>query len=325
LHGFPAERLDCPGQEDPHAHVAAVCDALLPLLCRAPDLLVVQGDTSSALGAALAAFGAGVPVAHVEAGLRTHDPSLPWPEEEYRTAIDAGAELLFAPTEISAANLRAEAVPGTIHVTGNTGIDALLEVDQHIPADIRPHGRKTILVTCHRRESWSEGLASIAAALVELADRDDVRIELILHPNPHVAARMTELLAENLRIALLPPCSHAELIGRMKGCYAVLSDSGGIQEEAPALGVPVLVLRDKTERPEGLASGNARLVGTSAQAIVAACRMLLDNPSERAVMARRSFPYGDGRAGPRIAAAIDRFLTVNASRLMSRNGAKNAG
>jgi len=325
LHVFPSDRLDCPGQENPHAHVAAVCEAMLLGLRRAPHLLVVQGDTSSALGAALAGFARAAPVAHVEAGLRTHDPSLPWPEEEYRTAIDAAAELLFAPTETSAANLRAEAVPGTIHVTGNTGIDALLDVERQIPAHIRGHGRKTILVTCHRRESWGEGLQSIATALITLADRDDVRIELILHPNPHVASRMTSLLAGNPRIALLPPCGHADLIGRMKGAYAVLSDSGGIQEEAPVLGVPLLVLRDKTERPEGLASGNARLVGTSAKRILAVCRTLLDNPSERAVMARRSFPYGDGRAAPRIAAAIERFLTVNETLLMSRNDAKNTG
>ena len=289
-----------------------------------PDLLVVQGDTSTALGAALAAFAAGVPVAHVEAGLRSYDPTLPWPEEEYRIAIDANADLLFAPTDTSAANLRAESVPGAIHVTGNTGIDALLEAKSRIPVICRdPH--KAILVTCHRRESWDAGLQSIAAAFLALANRDDVRIEFMLHPNPHVAGRMTALLHGNPRIALLPPCGHAELIARMMTSYVVLSDSGGIQEEAPALGVPLLVLRDKTERPEGLASGNVRLVGTSTEPIVETCRGLLDDPGERAGMARRSFPYGDGLAAPRIAAVIERFLKVNEPPLMSRNDAKNAG
>ena len=159
LEDFDLESLGCPGEENPHCHVRTVTGALLRRLMAGPDLLVVQGDTSSALGAALAAFTAGVTVAHVEAGLRTYDPQMPWPEEEYRTAIDEQAELLFAPTPTAAANLRSEHVPGEIYVAGNTGIDALIEAEARLPPPKpRKAGRPRILVTCHRRESWGEGL-----------------------------------------------------------------------------------------------------------------------------------------------------------------------
>ena len=307
LGGLLAERLGCAGQEDPHNHVGAVTEALLPRLARRPALLVVQGDTSSALGAALAGFTAGVPVAHVEAGLRTHDPLLPWPEEEYRTAIDARADLVFAPTAWAAENLAAEGVPGEVHVTGNTSIDAVLALEAHLPRAQRTAGEvPRILVTAHRRESWGEGLRSIASALSELAS--EARIEFVLHPNPHVSATMRELLERKNNIELVPPCNHAQLIQRMQCSDLVLSDSGGIQEEAPALGVPLLVLRDKTERPEGIASGCARLVGTSADRIVEEVRRLLGDESALATMRRRSFPYGDGRAAPRLAAIIEQWL-----------------
>ena len=283
--------------------------ALRPLLADPPCVVVVQGDTSSALGGALAAFAAGVPVAHVEAGLRTHDPLLPWPEEEYRTAIDARAELLFAPTPMAAANLRAEGVPGEIHVTGNSGIDAVLATERTLPPPSpRDGGRARILVTCHRRESWGEGLESIAAAILELARDGGALVELVLHPNAHVAAQMRALLAGAPNVALLAPCNHRELLRRIRDADLVLSDSGGIQEEAPTLGAPLLVLREKTERPEGIADGSACLVGTSEARIVAEARRLLDNPFERARMSGRSFPYGDGRSGPRIAAIIEEWL-----------------
>jgi len=309
LGGYPAVHLHCPEEEDPHRHVRSVTAALLPRLADPPDLLVVQGDTSSALGGALAGFTAGVPVAHVEAGLRTYDPLLPWPEEEYRTAIDAGADLLFAPTEIAAANLRAERVRGEIHVTGNTGIDTLLAVEAKLPPPkLHDGGIPRVLVTCHRRESWGEGLESIAAALLELGAEGTARIELVLHPNPHVAHKMKALLAGKGGISLLEPTSHAELVRRIRDCDVVLSDSGGIQEEAPALGTPLLVLRDKTERPEAIASGNASLVGTSTQKILTEARGLLADPIARALMARRAFPFGDGRSGPRIAAIIEQWL-----------------
>lgn len=305
LGGFVAERLHCPGQEDPHRHVQSVAGAIQSRL--PADLLVVQGDTSTALGAALAGFTASVPVAHVEAGLRTHDPLLPWPEEEYRTAIDAGADLLFAPTGTSAANLVAEKIAGEVHVTGNTSIDAVLAAEMDLtPRSIRNGTDPVLLVTCHRRESWGVGLDSIAAAVVDLADR--ALVQFVLHPNPHVDAQMRRLLDGRQSIALLDPCGHRALLALIRDADLVLSDSGGIQEEAPVFGVPLLVLREKTERPEGIASGCARLVGTSTDRIVGEARRLLDNPSELAAMRRPSLPYGDGHAGPRIAAIIDDWL-----------------
>lgn len=240
---------------------------MLPLLTERPDLLVVRGDTSSALGAALAGFTAVVPVAHTEAGLRTRDPLLPWPEEEYRTAIDVQARLLFAPTNTAAENLRAEQVPGEIDVTGNTSIDAVLAIAAGLPASkLRHGGLPKFLVTTHRRESWGDGLRSIASAVRELAE--DAEIDFVLHPNTHVAAAVRELLDEVRNIHLVEPCDHRELVQRMRGADLILSDSGRIQEEAPALGIPLLVLRDKTERPEGIAAGSAILAGTSSEPIV---------------------------------------------------------
>jgi UDP-N-acetylglucosamine 2-epimerase (non-hydrolysing) len=310
---FPQLTLGCPGQENPHLHVRAVTEALRPLLRDPPRLLMVQGDTSSALGGALAGFIVEVPVAHVEAGLRTHDPALPWPEEEYRTAIDADADLLFAPTELAAANLHAEKVRGEIHVTGNSGIDALLSVEAELPPQtFHDGGFKRLLVTCHRRESWGGGLQSIAAALVELAGCGTAQIDVILHPNRHVAGTMRRLLSGVPNVAMLEPCGYRELLQRVRDSDVVLSDSGGIQEEAPALGTPLLVLRDRTERPEGIACGNALLVGTDTETIVAEAKRLLSDPLAWAAMAKRSLPYGDGRAAPRIAAIVEEWLSARA-------------
>lgn len=308
LDRYPQLMLGCAGRENPHAHVRAVTAALLPSLADAPDLLVVQGDTSSALGGALAGFTAGVPVAHVEAGLRTHDPQLPWPEEEYRTAIDADAALLFAPTELAAANLHAERVGGEIHVTGNSGVDAALETARRLPpSGLRDCGAPRVLVTCHRRESWGLSMESIAGALMELAN-DGFRVEVVLHPNAFVAERMKRLLGGQPGVVLLSPCNHQELLARMRDSDLLLSDSGGIQEEAPVLGIPLLVLRDKTERPEGIAAGSAKLVGTDAARILQTARSLLRDPIALAAMSQPTFPYGDGRAGERIAAIIMDWL-----------------
>ena len=305
LDRYPAQQLSCPGEEDPHCHVERVCAALQPTLDRGPALLVVQGDTSSAMGGALAGAAAAVPVAHVEAGLRTHDPLLPWPEEEYRVAIDGVADLLFAPTAVAAANLFAERVSGEVHVTGNTSIDAVLALEAALPPPGPRRGSlPRLLVTAHRRESWGDGLRSIAAALRELAN--EAVIEFVLHPNAHVAATMRAELRGIETIHLIPPCSQVELVRRMRDCDLLLSDSGGIQEEAPALGVPLLVLRDKTERPEGLACGSALLVGTSHERIVTEARRVLRDGTLG--MRGRAFPYGDGKAGPRIAAIIDDWL-----------------
>lgn len=309
LEAYPAVRLGCPGEEDPDRHVQKVLSAMLPLLTPPPDLLVVQGDTSSAVGAALAASNRGVPIAHVEAGLRTHDPRFPWPEEDYRTIIDQRAQLLFAPTETAVTNLGAEAVKGEVHLTGNTGIDALRATEARLPApSFVAEALPRILVTCHRRESWGEALKSIAAALIEIARDGRASIDFVLHPNTHVAATMRQALDSVRGISLIPPCTQIELIRRMREADLMLSDSGGIQEEAAALGAPLLILREKTERPEAIASGNARLVGTSAERIVAEVRRLIDHPYERLQMGRPAFPFGDGKAAPRIAGHIKQWL-----------------
>ena len=313
LAAFAPVELHCQAGGEPDALVAEVARAVAPLLAEPPALLVVQGDTASALGGAVAAFAAAVPVAHVEAGLRSFDSTMPWPEEEYRCAIDARADLLFAPTEISAGNLEAEGVPGRIYVTGNTGIDALLAtLASSRPASIVRDSGLKLLVTCHRRESWGAGLRSIAEALIQLAAAYPLHIDLVLHPNPCVAGAMRDLLAGQPGIHLVDPLGHAEMIAAMQGSDILLSDSGGVQEVAPALGIPLLVLREKTERPEGVASGNMLLVGTDRQRIVDTVVRLLD-PSLRAAMSRPAFPYGDGRSAERIAGHIADFLEGAAS------------
>ena len=300
--GFPelsASNLGLGGLDDPHAHSAAVAAALLPHLGDV-GLVLVQGDTSSAMGGALAGCSAEVPVGHVEAGLRSHDSRHPWPEEDFRIAIDRMAALLFAPTELSAANLRRERVAGAIYVTGNTGVDAALARPLRT-AGARDCSSPRLLVTCHRRESWGDGLAAIAAAVREIACTATVRIRVVLHPNPSVETAMRQLLRGAEGIELCPPCSHDEMLQAMSEADLVLSDSGGMQEEAPLLGVPLLVLRERTERPEAIASGSIELVGTDPGRIVAAVRRLLSDPRTLARMRRPSLPYGDGRAAERIA------------------------
>lgn len=289
------------------------------MLAERPSLVAVQGDTASAFGGALAAFAAAVPLAHVEAGLRSFDPAMPWPEEEFRTAIDARADLLFAPTEINAGNLEAEDVPGDIFVTGNSGIDALLALAPPASERLRDGGRLKLLVTCHRRESWGEGLRSIAAALIELSQSRPVDIDVVLHPNPIVGDSMRGLLADAPGIRLVESLGHGQMVAAMRACDILLSDSGGMQEEAPALGVPMLVLREKTERPEGVASGNMLLVGTDRRRIVEGVVRLLD-PAVRAAMSRRAFPFGDGRAAERIAGHICDFLGGEFRQTVTRSG-----
>ena len=236
---------------------------------------------------------------------------MPWPEEEFRAAIDARATLLFAPTDISAANLEAEGVGGRVFVTGNTGIDALLALDLPPPPPKLQDSPVKLLVTCHRRESWGDGLLSVADALIELAAIHPLSIDFVLHPNPAVAGAMRERLGDCPAIRLLEPLGHLPMVAAMQACDILLSDSGGVQEEAPALGVPLLVLRSKTERPEGVASGNMLLVGTDRRRVVEGVTRLLD-PAVRAAMSRRAFPYGDGRSADRIAGHIAEFLAENA-------------
>lgn len=289
------------------ADLDGLCGSLLTgigaaLAAERPQRVIVQGDTISALAGALAAHHHRLPVAHVEAGLRTGNLAAPWPEEGNRRLIATLADLHFAPTETAAAALKAENVPaGAIHVTGNTGIDALnwMRAQQEEPAFV-PDGRKLILVTCHRRESFGAGLARVAEALNVLAQRPDVIIALPLHPNPAVRAALGGLAG----LRLLAPLAYPAFVRWLAAAHIVLTDSGGVQEEAPALGVPVLVLRDTTERPEGIAAGTARLVGTCTRRIIAETSRLLDDPAAHAAMSRAHSPYGDGHAAQRIATVL---------------------
>jgi UDP-N-acetylglucosamine 2-epimerase (non-hydrolysing) len=302
---YPSVWLSCPGQNDPHAHVGAVTKAVLPVLCDImPSLAVVQGDTSSALGGALAAATAGIPLAHVEAGLRSHNRRHPWPEEEFRIAIDKQAELLFAPTELSAANLARERVRGQVYVTGNTGIDSVLSFATGRREGA--HGNQPrVLVTCHRRENWGESLEAVADALRTIAAESAARIEMVLHPNPVLARRIVNLMSGIEGLSFSPPRGHRDMIDAMLDADLVLSDSGGMQEEAAALGVPLLVLRDRTERPEAIACGCVELVGTDPQRIVRAVRRWLKAPRDLSVASQ----FGDGSAGERIAAIIEEWMS----------------
>lgn len=306
LEHYRTVRLDCTGQNDPHAHVGAVSKAVLSVLLGAsPDLVVVQGDTSSALGGALAAKMAGVAIAHVEAGLRSHDRRRPWPEEEFRVAIDRDSDLLFAPTELSEANLRRERVRGEVHVTGNSGIDAALAVRRKIERRSTKQG-PSLLVTCHRRENWGAGISGIAEALKAIAAEKLARVEVVLHPNPELSGYIRSLLAGEAGITMKQPFSHSQMVEAMVAADLLLSDSGGIQEEAAAIGVPLLVLRERTERPEAIACGTLELVGTDPDGIVNAVRRRLGSKPNHV----EALPFGDGRAGERIAAIVTEWLAA---------------
>lgn len=267
--------------------------------------MIVQGDTSSALGGALAAQLAGVPVGHIEAGLRSHDRRRPWPEEEFRVAIDSQADLLFAPTELSVANLRRERVGGRIFLTGNTGIDAVLPKLPSRRVRAQSDGLPRLLVTCHRRENWGGGMASIVGALRRLAQENLACIDLILHPNPSVAAQIRLLLGTEPCVQLHKPCNHSDLLRRMLDADLVLSDSGGIQEEAAALAIPVLVLRERTERPEAIATGHLTLAGLNSGDIVDAARRMLSRDASTLC----ECPYGDGGAAVKIARYVAEWLS----------------
>jgi UDP-N-acetylglucosamine 2-epimerase (non-hydrolysing) len=282
-----------------------------------PDSVIVQGDTTSAMVASLAAFYRKIPVAHVEAGLRTGNNYSPWPEEINRRIISPIAALHFAPTKLAAANLTRENVdPVAIHITGNTGIDALLLTKSRIDnlgaltSGIRNfiapfRNQRIILVTAHRRENFDVGLANIARAIKTLSMRDDVVIVFPVHPNPQVLKVINATLKGSNNIVLLDPLEYVPFVYLMSAATLILTDSGGIQEEAPALGKPVLVLRDTTERPEGIEAGTARLVGTNAKDIVSEAEWLLDDRHHYEKMSRATNPYGDGRASERIASVVN--------------------
>jgi UDP-N-acetylglucosamine 2-epimerase (non-hydrolysing) len=283
-----------------------------------PDMVVVQGDTTTTLTGALTAFYQKIPVGHVEAGLRTGDLRQPFPEEMNRVVTTRLASLHFAPTEGSARNLLAEGVdPARVHVTGNTGIDAVLQVSGDLAAGrLRGRGwpeldpsRKLIAVTAHRRESFGEGFEQICKALGRLAARPDVQIVYPVHLNPNVREPVTASLASLPGVLLLEPLDYVSFVDLMRRAHILLTDSGGIQEEGPSLGKPVLVMREKTERPEAVEAGTVKLVGTDEDRIVAEAGRLLDDPEEYTRMQRVHNPYGDGLASQRIAAAIEDYFS----------------
>jgi UDP-N-acetylglucosamine 2-epimerase (non-hydrolysing) len=264
---------------------------------------------------ALAAYYRKIPVAHVEAGLRSGDIHHPWPEEVNRRIVAPIADLHFAPTATAAAALARETVTAGVHVTGNTVIDALhwtrdrIARDPALAAGLDPlaarfAGRRIVLVTTHRRENFGDGMAGIAHAIARIAARPDVAVLFPMHPNPNVAAVMDDILGPADNIARIAPLDYPHFIRALGLCDIVLTDSGGVQEEAPALGKPVLVMRDTTERPEGIAAGTARLVGTDADRIVSEVFTLLDDTAAYSAMARAHNPFGDGMASTRIARIV---------------------
>jgi UDP-N-acetylglucosamine 2-epimerase (non-hydrolysing) len=283
-----------------------------------PAIAVVQGDTTTTLCGALAGFYARVPVAHVEAGLRTGDLQQPFPEELNRLLASRMTALHFAPTSGAAENLAREKVPGRVWITGNTGIDAVLYVRDRIErgelaagADRFDFpGKKLVVVTAHRRESFGEGFDRICQALLRLADRDDVRIVYPVHPNPNVQAATNRHLLGHSHICLTEPLDYVPFVDLMRRAHIILTDSGGIQEEGPSLGKPVLVLREKTERPEAVEAGTVRLVGTDVDRIVREAALLLDDAVEYQRRSRIHNPYGDGHASERIEAAFREFFDI---------------
>jgi UDP-N-acetylglucosamine 2-epimerase (non-hydrolysing) len=287
---------------------------------RRPDVVVVQGDTTSTFCGALAAFYSRVPVAHVEAGLRTETPDSPFPEEMNRRLSTRLAGLHLAATEWAANNLLAEGVAAeTIRVTGNPGIDALLSLRatrRESPArrvwPWRDRRKRLIAVTAHRRENLGQGLQGICEAVQRLSRREDVQIAWPLHPNPEVRRAVLNRLNHAPCVALLPPLDYPDFIDLLAGAELILTDSGGVQEEAPSLGTPVLVLRESTERPEAIEAGTSILVGCEAAKIVSTAERLLDDPDELRRRSRIHNPYGDGCAAPRIAAALRDLLGVDA-------------
>ena len=293
---------------------------------RRPDLVLVHGDTSTTLATAMAAFYQRIPVGHVEAGLRTGDMQAPWPEEMNRRLTASLTTLHFAPTEGARANLAREGMTAGVHVTGNTVIDALLEVAARIRADTAlaaslaarfpflAGGRRMLLVTGHRRENFGDGFERICLALREIAARGDVDVVYPVHLNPNVQEPVHRILGDCPAVHLVEPQDYLPFVWLMLRCDLILTDSGGIQEEAPSLGKPVLVMRDVTERPEALDAGTVELVGTDNGRIVAAVNRLLDDPVAYEAMSRAHNPYGDGEAATRIAAIVESWMQPHTAR-----------
>ena len=294
--------------QQPSALLARLMLALGPILdAHRPDVVLVQGDTATALGAAQTAFLHQIPVAHVEAGLRTRDKRAPFPEEINRRLTSILADYHFPPTAAAAQHLRDEGVdPAAITITGNTVVDALYWMRNRVhntplPADLVLDGKRLVLITAHRRESFGAPFRDLCRAFRELADRfDDVQLVYPVHLNPNVQQPVRELLADHPRISLIQPQPYPAFVRLLTAAELILTDSGGIQEEAPALGKPTLVLREKTERPEALAAGNIQLVGTDPTTIVGAAYRLLTDPDAYAQASRPAKIYGDGLAAQRI-------------------------
>jgi UDP-N-acetylglucosamine 2-epimerase (non-hydrolysing) len=282
-----------------------------------PAMTIVQGDTTSTLCGALASFHLRIPIAHVEAGLRTSDMFSPFPEEMNRVLTDRLSTLYFAATEWAADNLRKEGIePERVWVTGNTGIDAVLATRDalargelpgaNVPLD---ESKRLVLVTSHRRENFGGGIVAICEAVEALAARPDVQVVWPVHPNPQVQTVVRSRLGKLQNILLIEPSDYVPFVDLMRRSYFLLTDSGGVQEEAPSLGKPVLVLREKTERPEAVKVGTVKLVGTDRDAILSESSRLLDDSSEYVRMSRLHNPYGDGEASGRIAKHITEHLT----------------
>jgi UDP-N-acetylglucosamine 2-epimerase (non-hydrolysing) len=301
------------------ASASRILAALEPVFDDAnPDIIYVQGDTTTTLCGALGAFYARIPVGHVEAGLRTGDLTQPFPEEMNRVVSGTLASIHFAATEGARRNLLRENVdPATIYVTGNSGIDAVLYVQDRLISGELPGGstwksldpaKRLIVVTAHRRESFGEGFENICTALEVLARRTDIEIVYPVHRNPNVAGPVRQRLGGVTNVHLVDPLDYIPFVDLMRRASILLTDSGGIQEEGPSLGKPVIVMREKTERPEAVDAGTVRLAGTSSERILFEVTRLLDDSNARAAMSRVHNPYGDGHASERIAAATRSFF-----------------
>ena len=278
-----------------------------------PQIVLVQGDTTTAFAAALAAFYQKIPVGHVEAGLRTDDLYNPYPEEANRRLISQITQLHFAPTPVSVEHLKRSSVVGEIHHTGNTVIDALLAVAAQQPSCEIPgldwNQHRVLLATVHRRENWGEPLSDIATGFRLVLDKfPDTALLLPLHRNPIVRDPLQSLLGNHPRVFLTEPLDYSELVGAIQRSYLLLTDSGGLQEEAPSLGKPVLVLRETTERPEAVTAGTAKLIGTQSDAIFAAASELLSDRTAYDQMATAINPFGDGKAADRIVAIVQDYF-----------------
>ncbi len=281
-----------------------------------PNLVIVQGDTTTAFAATLAAFYQQIPVGHVEAGLRTDDLFNPYPEEANRRLISQLSQLHFAPTYLAVENLERSHVTGSIHHTGNTVIDALLTVAQQQPqcpiAGLDWQQYRVLLATVHRRENWGEPLQDILTGFKVILDKfPDTALLLPMHRNPTVREPIQAVLGEHPRVFLTESLDYAQLVGAIQRCYLLLTDSGGLQEEAPSLGKPVLVLRETTERPEAIKAGTAKLVGTNPEKIILAASQLLSDVTAYQEMANAINPFGDGKASDRILQIVQQYLITD--------------